>query len=76
METNKLERWVKDFNKEIGSLQVSLDALFIPGKIESYYNLKIDRDHNNLLLEIVDEEQLPREIVDRILQIYLKSKPE
>jgi hypothetical protein len=76
MKEEKLNKWIENFNKEMDSVQISFDAFFIQKKIDSYYSLKIDKEHNNLLLEMKDADELPNEIVKRITDAYEKSKPE
>lgn len=73
--STKLKQWVANFNKEIVNVQVSFDAFFLQKKIDCYYSLKIDEEHNDLILEMIDGEELPNEIVNRIVDAYTKSKP-
>jgi hypothetical protein len=76
VEEQKLNIWIENFNKEINNIRVSLDAFFLSKKIDCYYNLKVDKEHNNLILEMNDAEELPNEILNRITDAYSKSKPE
>lgn len=76
MENNKVDEWIENFNKEIDSIKVSFDAFFISKPIESYYHLKVDNEHNNLILEMNDADELPNDILKRITDAYSKSKPE
>ncbi len=66
MEADKLDQWMGDFKKEMASVQISFDAFFMEKKIDCYYSLKVDKEHNNLILEMKDEDELPNEIANRI----------
>lgn len=68
-------QWIANFNNEMESVQVSFDAFFIKKKMNRYYKLKVDKEHNNLVLEIVDQDELPNEIINRITDAYSRSKP-
>ncbi len=75
MEPKKLNRWIENFKIEIETVQITFDAFFIKKKIDNYYNLQVDKEHNNLVLEIIDGDELPNEIVNRITDAYSRSKP-
>lgn len=75
MEPKKLNRWIENFKIEMETVQITFDAFFIKKKIDNYYNLQVDKEHNNLVLEIIDGDELPNEIVNRITDAYSRSKP-
>ena len=76
MEEKQLNDWIANFNYEIDCIKISFNAFFISKPIESYYNLKMDKDNNNIVSELVNEDELPNEIVKRIMDAYKKWKPE
>lgn len=76
MNEKKLNEWIKNFRTEMDSVQISLDAYFLQKNVSAYYSLKIDKEHNNLILEVNDADELPNDIVKRITYAYEKSKPE
>lgn len=75
MENNKVDEWIENFNEEMDSIKISFDAFFMNKPIDSYYNLKVDNEYNNLVLEMIDEDEVPNEIVNRIMDAFEKSKP-
>jgi hypothetical protein len=75
MEEKQLNNWIEKFHNGINSIKVSFDAFFISKPIDSYYNLRVDKEHNNLILEIIDEDELPTEISRAIMDAYIKAKP-
>ena len=76
MEERQLKEWIDNFNNEIASIKISFDAFLGNKPIGGYYYLKLDKQHNNVLLELVNEDELPNEIVNRIVDAYTRSKPE
>lgn len=75
MEEQQLKIWMKNFNKEMDNLQISYAAFFIQNRIDCYYSLKLDEEHNNLILEILDVNKLSNEIFHKITDAYLRLKP-
>jgi hypothetical protein len=71
----QLNKWIENFNREMEGIQVSFDAFFLQKKIERYYSIKVDKEHNNLTLEMLSLEGLPNEIVNRIIDAFAKAKP-
>lgn len=75
MDGLKLDRWQKSFNREVKSLQTEYDAFLFPKKFEDTYQLKIDETTQTLSLWL-DTETLPKEIEDRLSELFLRTKPE
>lgn len=71
----KLDRWQKSFNKEVKSLQIEYDAFLLPKRFEDTYQVKIDETTQTLSLWI-DTETLPKEIEDRLSELFLRTEPE
>ena len=75
MDSLKLDRWQKAFEVEVKELQIEYDAFLLPKKFEDTYQLKIDETCHTLTLWI-DTETLPKEIEDRLSELFLKTEPE
>ena len=75
MEKN-LNEWADGLTKEINLIKVSFDSFFISRPIESYYRLTVDTEGKNLVIELIDERELPNEIVQRIMEAYKRSRPD
>lgn len=75
MDWVKLDRWQKSFNKEVKSLQIEYDAFLLPKRFEDTYQVKIDETTQTLSLWI-DTETLPKEIEDRLSELFLRTEPE
>jgi hypothetical protein len=75
VEEQQLNNWIENFSKEMESIQISFDAFFPLKKIDYYYSLQVNKEHNNLILELKHEDELPKEILNRITAAYSNSKP-
>ena len=74
MDKLKLDKWQKSFEAEVKSVQLEYDAFLLPIKFEDIYQLKIDETSHTLSLWI--DNNLPKEIEDRLSEILLKTEPE
>jgi hypothetical protein len=75
MDGLKLDNWRKSFEAAVKSVQVEYDAFLLPKKFEDTYQLKIDETTQTLSLWI-DTETLPKEIEDRLSDLFLRTEPE
>ncbi|MEO8112671.1 MAG: hypothetical protein ABI594_21660 [Ginsengibacter sp.] len=76
MDESKLNAWIKSFQAGIEKLQIEYDAFFLKEKLQDFYNLRVDRENQHLILEMVNHDNLPKEIESQILKIYETSRPE
>ena len=76
MDELKLNAWHENFQAGIEKLQIDYDAFFLKEKLQDFYNLKVDWENQHLILEMVNLDNLPKEIESQILKIYETSKPE
>ncbi len=76
MDGVKLTKWRENFKAGIGNLQIEFDAFFVEKKLDEFYSLKVDEVSQNLVLEILNQDELPKEIADRLIQIFTQAKPE
>lgn len=75
MDGLKLDNWQKSFVAAVKSVQVEYDAFLLPKHFEDTYQLKIDETNQTLSLWI-DTETLPKEIEDRLSDLFLRAEPE
>lgn len=75
MDRLKLDKWQKSFEAEVTGVQIEYDAFLLPKRFEDTYQLKIDQTTHTLSLWI-DTEILPKEIEDRLSELFLKTEPE
>lgn len=75
MDRLKLDKWQKSFEAEVTGVQIEYDAFLLPKTFEDTYQLKIDQTTQTLSLWI-DTETLPKEIEDRLSELFLKTEPE
>lgn len=75
MDGLKLEKWKKNFEAEVKSLQPEYDAFLLPKKFEDTYQLKIDETTQTLSLSI-DAAELPKQIEERLSELLQKTMPE
>ena len=68
--TNK---WLKNFNKEIKSVQVMFDAMLLPGKLYDYYEIKVNDGSLHMILS--SENELPKPVVDVLYTAFDNSLP-
>jgi hypothetical protein len=74
MDGLKLTKWQEDFEKEAKTLQTGYDAFLLPKKFSEAYHLEIT---NSQWLELViEKDSLPKEIEERLIDIFNKSQPE
>jgi hypothetical protein len=76
MDGLKLDKWRNAFTSEVQNLQTEFDAFFLTKKLDEFYTLKVDEASQTLLLEITNKDELPKEIEDRLTQIYFRTQPE
>lgn len=75
MDGLKLDKWKRNFEAEVKSLQPQYDAFLLPKKFEDTYQLKIDEATQTLSLSI-DAADLPKEIEERLSELLQKTMPE
>ncbi len=75
MDGLKLDKWKRNFEAEVKSLQPQYDAFLLPKKFEDTYQLKIDEATQTLSLSI-DSADLPKEIEERLSELLQKTMPE
>lgn len=75
MDGLKLDKWKRNFEAEVKSLQPQYDAFLLPKKFEDTYQLKIDEATQTLSLSI-DATDLPKEIEERLSELLQKTMPE
>lgn len=76
MDELKLDKWRENFTSEVQNLQIQFDAFFSKKKLNDFYELKVGEVTQNLSLEITDKDELPKEIEERLMDIFYKTKPE
>lgn len=76
MDGVKLTKWRENFKAGMANLQIEFDAFFVEKKLNEFYRLKVDEVSQNLVLEILNQDELPKEIADRLIQIFTQAKPE
>lgn len=76
MDGLKLDKWRENFNTGMAALQIEFDAFFPQRKMGEFYILKVDEVSENLVLEILHHDELPKEIADRITEVFFNAKPE
>ncbi len=72
----KLEKWKENFEAGMANLQIEFDTFSLEKKLEEFYSLKVDEVSQNLELEILHNNELPKEIANRISEAFLNAKPE
>ena len=75
MDGLKLDKWKRNFEAEVKSLQPEYDAFLLPKKFEDTYQLKIDETTQTLSLSI-DAAELPKQIEERLSELLQKTMPE
>lgn len=76
MDGLKLSKWKENFETGLEILQIEVNACMLPKKLYDFCSLKTDEENQMLVLEIFNDDELPKEIEDRITGIYEYSKPE
>jgi len=73
MDELKLNKWKENFEQEAKSIQTAYNSFFLTKKLEELYTIRLDKSGE---WELQLNEQLPKEIRDRLTQIFLSAKPE
>ena len=76
MDGLKLSKWKENFETGLEILQIEVNACMLPKKLYDFCSLKTGKENQMLVLEIFNDDELPKEIEDRITGIYEYSKPE
>ena len=69
------KKWIENFKQEVIHIQNEFDAFFGEGKIEDYYNLKVDEKTKKLTINISKLNELPKQVADALSEAFIKSKP-
>ena len=73
MDEIKLVAWKKRFEQEVKCIQTEYNSYFLNNSMEELYTINLDESNEwDLRLSA----QLPKEIKDRLMQIFLSAKPE
>lgn len=75
MDGLKLDRWQRNFNDEVLSIQIEFDSFFNNKKLNQFYELKEDEASQSLSLVITDD-TLPNEIKKRLMNAFETTRPE
>ncbi len=75
MDGLKLSKWKENFEAGITNLHIEFDAFLLPKKLQEFYSLPANEENQNLVVEILNHHEFPKEIEDRITEIYESSKP-
>jgi hypothetical protein len=75
MDGLKLNKWMQEFNKETGSLQIEFDIFFQDSEITDSYKLKVDELTQNLSL-VFTNPGLPEVVKERLLMLVDTTKSE
>lgn len=70
--TNK---WQENFNRQLPHIQIAFDALFVDGKLEDYYTLRVDEEADILTMIISEHKPLPKQIEEALIDAFNQSKP-
>ncbi len=76
MDGLKIDKWKENFEAGLATIKIEFDALFLPRKLDEFYSVKFDEVSQNLELEILHRNELPKEIKDRITEAFLNARPE
>ena len=76
MDGLKLSKWEENFETGLKSCKLKLITVYSQKKLYDFCSLKTDEENQMLVLEIFNDDELPKEIEDRITGIYEYSKPE
>ena len=71
----QLNKWIKDFEKEVKAIEIEFNAFFLSRKIRDYYSLRVNKASGYLSIDINRRDDLPSEVIDRLTVAYLSSKP-
>lgn len=75
MKEDKLNEWVQNFEQEMPAIQAELNAFFKSRNIHSYYRIQKNIDSGFFSVILIDRLDLPSEIMDRITEAHLRSRP-
>lgn len=70
------QKWIENFNEELINIQIEFDAFFAEGKIDDYYDLKVDEETGLVTIYISKSNELPKRIADALGDAFIKSRPD
>lgn len=73
MDGLKLDRWKENFENEVKNVATEFDAFFKAKNLDELYSLQMDAS-DEWFLKISDD--LPNEIKERLMHVFLSTKPE
>ncbi len=69
------DTWHDNFKEKLSHIQIEFDALFVEGKIDDYYSIKVDENQEILILSIFEQNILPKQIEEALIDAFNQSKP-
>lgn len=69
------DTWHDNFKEKLSHIQIEFDALFVKGKMDDYYSLTVNKDTDMLILSISDQNILPKQIEEALIDAFNQSKP-
>lgn len=67
--------WHDNFKEKLSHIQIEFDALFVKGTLDDYYSLKVDESQEILILSISEQDTLPKQIEEALIDAFNQSKP-
>lgn len=64
---------IEDFNHEIVGIQTSFNAYFLKGKLDDYYQLKVDEESGILSISFTNQMELPKQIKEELISAFEKA---
>ena len=75
MNDDKLNEWVRNFESEMSAVETEFSSFFKKRNINTYYLIQKNTHSGSFSVKLIDRLDLPSEIIDRITEVYLRSRP-
>lgn len=75
MNDDKLNEWVLNFEDEMFAVEAEFSSFFKRRNIKTYYLIQKNTQCGSFSVKLIDRKDLPSEIIDRITEVYLRSRP-
>lgn len=69
------QKWIDNFNLQLPHINMAYDSFFSKGKIEDYFEIKIDTATGLPAIYISDSKELPKLIEDELSDAFNNAKP-
>lgn len=67
--------WRNNFESHLASIKIEFDSFFLNQEVSDFYALEEDAGSSGLILQIVSDAEVPKQIEEALIRAFADSKP-